>query len=85
MDKEALAKAAGAALASGALGRIIFVVAIFLGRILFLSLFSLPVHSYSIGLGKNTTQRNHESKSGNLGDKGKTAAAALGMSGSFQY
>ena len=74
MDKEALAKAAGAALASGALG-----------RILFLSLFSLPVHSYSIGLGKNTTQRNHESKSGNLGDKGKTAAAALGMSGSFQY
>ena len=33
MDKEALAKAAGAALASGALG-----------RILFLSLFSLPVH-----------------------------------------
>jgi len=51
----------------------------------FLSLFSLPVQSFSIGLGKNTTQRNHESKSGNLGDKGKTAAAALGMSGSFQY
>ena len=68
MDKEALAKAAGAALASGALGRILF-----------------SCSRYSIGLGKNTTQRNHESKSGNLGDKGKTAAAALGMSGSFQY
>ena len=70
----AAAKFVGGALIGGALG-----------RILFLSLFSLPVHSYLISLGKNTTQRNHESKSGNLGDKGKTAAAALGMSGSFQY